>query len=128
MATIFTKIINGEIPSHKVWEDDRHYAFLDINPWVVGHTLVVPKLEVDYLFNMPDEDYSAFQLAAKTVANLLQEKLGCMRVCVNVMGYEVPHVHIHLLPTNTIQDFANPADWQLDPKPDFDELMKRIVG
>ncbi|MCF6228670.1 MAG: HIT family protein [Planctomycetes bacterium] len=128
MTSIFTKIINGEIPSYKVWEDDRHYAFLDINPWVVGHTLIVPKLEVDYLFNMPDEAYSAFQLAAKTVANLLQERLGCVRVCVNVMGYEVPHVHIHLLPTNTIQDFANPADWQLKPKPDFDELMKKIAG
>ncbi|MHC4840483.1 MAG: HIT family protein [Planctomycetota bacterium] len=128
MASIFTKVINGEIPSYRVWEDENHYAFLDINPWVEGHTLVVPKKEVDYLFNMPDDDFTALQLASKIVANLLQDKLGCTRVCVNVMGYEVPHVHIHLLPTNTIQDYANPGDWQLDPKPDLDALHKKLVS
>ncbi|MDC1142269.1 HIT family protein [Planctomycetota bacterium] len=126
MASIFTKIVNGEIPSYKVWEDERHYAFLDINPWVVGHTLVVPKKEVDYLFAMPDDDFMALQLASKTVANLLQERLNCTRVCVNVMGYEVPHVHIHLLPTNTIQEFANPSDWQLTPKPDLEVLHNKL--
>ena len=128
MATIFTKIINGEIPSHKVWEDDAHYAFLDINPWVEGHTLVVPKQESDYLFDMDDEGYAQLHLAAKKVANLLKEKLNCARVCTMVIGYEVPHVHIHLLPTNQITDFANPSEFQMKEKPDLEALGKKLRG
>ncbi|MCA8910427.1 MAG: HIT family protein [Planctomycetes bacterium] len=128
MATIFSKIVAGEIPSHKVWEDDKHFAFLDINPWVEGHTLVIPKAEHDYLFDMDDDAYAALHLAAKKVASLLKEKLGCARVCTVVMGYEVPHVHIHLLPTNTISDFANPAEFQMKDKPDLGALAGKILG
>lgn len=128
MATIFTKIINGEILSHKVWEDEMHYAFLDINPWVEGHTLVVPKREHDYLFDMDDEAYTALHLAAKKVANLLKEKLNCARVCTTVIGYEVPHVHIHLLPTNQMSDFADPGQFQMKEKPDLEALAKKLRG
>lgn len=128
MPTIFSKIINGDIPCHKVWEDDRHFAFLDINPWVEGHTLVIPKVEHDYLFDMDDEAYAALHLAAKKVGVLLKDKLSCSRVCTVVMGYEVPHVHIHLLPTNTISDFANPTEFQMKEKPDLAALANRITG
>ncbi|MCA8946079.1 MAG: HIT family protein [Planctomycetes bacterium] len=128
MPTIFSKIINGEIPCHKVWEDDKHFAFLDINPWVEGHTLVIPKLEHDYLFDMDDDAYAGLHLAAKEVAALLKEKLGCARVCTTVIGYEVPHVHIHLLPTNQMSDFADPGAFQMKEKPDLAALAKRITG
>ncbi|MBZ0136283.1 MAG: HIT family protein [Planctomycetes bacterium] len=128
MPTIFSKIIAGEIPCHKVWEDDAHFAFLDINPWVEGHTLVIPKAEHDYLFDMDDDSYTALHLAAKTVANLLKDKLGCARVCTTVIGYEVPHVHIHLLPTNQMSDFAKPGTFGMKEKPDLVALAKRITS
>lgn len=105
MSSIFTKIIKGEIPSYKVYEDDHVFAFLDINPSRVGHTLVVPKKEVDQLFDLDDESYANLMQGTKNVAALLKEKLGCARVCVVVEGYEVPHAHIHLLPTDTAEDF-----------------------
>jgi histidine triad (HIT) family protein len=128
MPTIFSKVIAGEIPSHKVWEDEQHFAFLDINPWSYGHTLVVPKAEHDYLFDMPDDAYAALHLAAKTVAELLKKKLGCARVCTRVVGYEVPHVHIHLLPTNQMSDFIPPGTMGMKEKPDLGEVAKRITG
>lgn len=98
MATIFTKIINGEIPSYKIAEDDKHYAFLDINPVVEGHTLVVPKKENDYLFNLEDDELADLMVFAKKVARKLETKIECKRIAVTVIGLEVPHAHIHLLP------------------------------
>lgn len=105
MSSIFSKIIAGEIPSHKIYEDQYVYAFLDINPSREGHTLVVPKVEVDQLFDLDDENYNGLMKGAKRVAKLLKEKMECNRVCVVVEGYEVPHAHIHLLPTDTAEDF-----------------------
>lgn len=126
MASIFSMIVNGEIPSHKVWEDDAHFAFLDINPWVVGHTLVIPKVETDYLFDIEDEAYLALNLAAKRVAEMLQDKLDCQRVCTMVIGYEVPHAHIHLLPTNTMSDILVPGSLPSVAVPDLGELAQQI--
>jgi histidine triad (HIT) family protein len=108
MASIFTKIIEGEIPSHRVHEDELTYAFLDINPRQEGHTLVVPKREVDYLFDLPDDEYSALWNSARSVAAGLKEATGCARVVVIVLGYEVPHAHIHLIPSNSLGDVPFP--------------------
>ncbi|MEM9548601.1 MAG: HIT domain-containing protein [Bacteroidota bacterium] len=98
MASIFTKIINGEIPSYKIAEDDEHYAFLDINPQAKGHTLVIPKAEVDYIFDLTDEQLSKLHVFAKKVAAALESTLECKRVGVLVIGTEVPHAHVHLIP------------------------------
>ena len=98
MASIFTKIIKGEIPSYKVAEDEKHYAFLDINPMMVGHTLVVPKVEIDYIYELEDEVLAALNVFAKNVALAIEQVLPCKRVGVMVIGTEVPHAHIHLLP------------------------------
>ena len=111
--TIFTRIIKGEIPSYKVAEDDKNYAFLDINPLVKGHTLVVPKLqepESDYLFDLEDAQYESLMRFAKRVAKALKAATGCKRVGVAVLGMEVNHVHIHLIPLNSEKDmlFSNP--------------------
>lgn len=111
--TIFTRIIKGEIPSYKVAEDERYYAFLDINPLQKGHTLVIPKLpepEADYIFNLDDEMLAGLIVFAKKVACGLKEATGCKRVGVAVLGMEVNHVHIHLVPMNSEKDmlFTNP--------------------
>ncbi len=110
MATIFTKIINGEIPCYKVAEDDRFFAFLDINPLVKGHTLVVPKQEIDYIFDLDDETLGAMQVFAKSVALAIQKAVPCKRIGQAVMGMEVPHAHIHLIPINKESDMiiSNP--------------------
>lgn len=104
MATIFTKIINGEIPSYKIAEDEKHYAFLDINPMAVGHTLVVPKREVDYLFDLGDAELADLMAFAKKVAAAIEKAIQCNRVAVVVIGLEVPHAHIHLIPINKESD------------------------
>ncbi len=104
MATIFTKIIKGEIPSYKVAEDDNCYAFLDINPLAKGHTLVVPKVEEDYIFKLDDKAYSNLCLFAKKVALALEKAVPCKRIGVAVLGMEVPHAHIHLVPLQSEAD------------------------
>ncbi len=104
MATIFTRIIEGEIPSYKVAEDDRFYAFLDIRPLATGHTLVVPKQEVDYLFDLDDRTLADMMLFAKQVAARIRQKIACKKVAVVVLGLEVPHAHIHLIPINDEND------------------------
>lgn len=104
MASIFSRIIAGEIPSYKVAEDDRHYAFLDINPLTEGHTLVVPKREVDYIFDLSDEEYAALQLFARRVARAVEKSTDCKRVATAVIGLEVPHAHIHLVPIKAEAD------------------------
>ncbi len=110
MATIFSKIIAGEIPSYKVAEDDRFYAFLDIRPMAKGHTLVVPKQETDYLFDLEDELLAAMALFSKKVAAAIKDAIPCNRVGVMVMGLEVPHAHIHLIPMQNEGDMnlSNP--------------------
>lgn len=110
MATIFTKIINGEIPCYKVAENDRFFAFLDINPLVKGHTLVVPKQEVDYIFDLNDKDLADMHVFAKSVAIAIKKVIPCKRVGMAVMGMEVPHAHIHLIPINKESDMiiSNP--------------------
>ena len=104
MATLFTRIINGEIPCYKVAEDDRYFAFLDINPLAKGHTLVVPKVEDDYIFNLDDETYAGLMLFAKKVAQAQQLAIPCKRIGVAVLGMEVPHVHGHLVPMQSEGD------------------------
>lgn len=111
--TLFTRIINGEIPSYKVAEDYKYYAFLDINPLQKGHTLVIPKLpepEADYIFDLDDETLAGLMVFAKKVARGLKEATGCKRVGVAVLGMEVNHVHVHLVPMNSERDmlFTNP--------------------
>jgi len=119
MASIFSKIVKGEIPCHKVWEDDKHLAFLDIRPLATGHTLLVPKKETDYLFDMSEQEIAGLFVAARKVARRLKSKTDCARVCVGVWGYEVPHAHVHLVPTNFMADFPPPPGAQ---EADHDEL------
>ncbi len=97
MPSIFTKIINGEIPSYKIYEDDKTMAFLDINPETKGHTLVVPKLEVDKIYDLPDEDYIALMTTVKKISKNMEQKLG-RRTLWKVIGTDVPHAHVHLMP------------------------------
>ena len=104
MAPVSSKIAAGEIPCYKVAEDDRHLAFLDINPMAPGHTLVIPKKEIDYLFDMDEADYVALELFARKVAVAIKKALPCARVAEAVLGLEVPHAHIHLVPINTEAD------------------------
>jgi histidine triad (HIT) family protein len=113
MATLFTKIVAGEIPCQKVWEDEQHLAFLDIRPVQPGHTLVIPKREVGYLFDLEPEEYAALWEAVRTVEAKLKQQLGCARVVVTVIGWEVPHVHVHLIPTHTIHDVRMPPPYEL---------------
>nr|WP_203583465.1 HIT family protein [Paludibacter sp. 221] len=108
--TIFSKIIAGEIPSYKIAEDDNFYAFLDINPMTKGHTLVVPKIEEDYIFNLDDKVLADLMIFAKKVAKAIEKSIPCVRVGLAVIGLEVPHTHIHLIPIQTEADmnFRNP--------------------
>ena len=110
MSSIFTKIVAREIPAHIVAEDENHLAFLDINPLVIGHSLVIPKKEVDYIYDLSDEELSNLHLFAKKVAKAIEKTVSCNRVGVTVIGLEVPHAHIHLIPINTMDDmnFSRP--------------------
>lgn len=110
MATIFSKIVAGEIPSYKVAEDEQFYAFLDINPLAKGHTLVIPKREVDYFFDLEDDEIAAMQVFAKRVATAIKRAFPCIKVGQAVLGLEVPHAHIHLVPMQSERDmlFTNP--------------------
>jgi histidine triad (HIT) family protein len=110
MATIFSRIIAGEIPCYKIAEDENFFAFLDINPMAKGHTLVVPKIEEDYIFNLDDKTLSDMMLFSKKVAKAIEKSVSCLRIGVAVIGLEVPHAHIHLIPINKEADmnFKNP--------------------
>ena len=110
MPSIFSRIVQGEIPCHKVAEDDQFLAFLDINPLAEGHTLVIPKAEIDYLFDLPDELYLGLMAFAKKIAPALQKACPCLRIGMAVIGLEVPHAHLHLVPLQTMHDlnFENP--------------------
>ena len=98
MASIFTKIIQGEIPCHKIAESENYFAFLDINPWREGHTLVIPKKEIDYIFDLSDEQLAGLMSFSKRVAKALEKSIDCIRVGISVIGTEVPHAHVHLIP------------------------------
>lgn len=110
MVSVFTKIVNGDIPSFKIAENDRYYAFLDINPLAKGHTLVIPKQEIDYMFDLDDDLLAGLMVFSKKVARAIGKAIDCKRVGVAVLGLEVPHAHIHLIPLQSETDisFSNP--------------------
>ncbi len=126
MATIFSMIVNGNIPSYKVAEDENYYAFLDINPLAEGHTLVIPKREEDYIFDLTDEELAGMVKFAKRVAEKQKSVFGCKKVAMIVLGLEVPHAHIHLIPMNSEADvdFRKPK-LQLTPE-EFAEIANKI--
>lgn len=126
MASIFTKIVNGEIPCYKVAENDKFLAFLDVNPLVKGHTLVIPKQEVDYIFNLEDNLLGELTVFAKQVALKVEKAIPCKRIGVAVIGLEVPHTHIHLVPINSVSDidFSQPK-LKLSPE-EFEETLSKI--
>ena len=114
-TTLFTKIINGEIPSHKIYEDDKTFAFLDISPVSRGHTLVVPKNPVEFLWDLPSEDYVAVMETAQKLALHLRKTLGVPYVGQQVVGVDVPHAHVHLVPFSTVKEFRHQPDMNAEP-------------
>lgn len=126
MATIFSKIISGEIPCYKISENDEFLAFLDISPLRGGHTLVVPKKETDYIFDVPDDALGRMMVFAKSVAKKIEKVVSCERIGVCVIGLEVPHAHIHLIPMDSVHDmnFARPK--LTLPKAEMESLAERI--
>jgi len=125
MATIFTKIINGEIPCYKVAENDAFFAFLDINPNSKGHTLVVPKVEVNKLFDLDETTYLGLMTFARKVAKALEKVVKCERIGVSVIGLEVPHVHVHLIPLHSMKDVDFKHKVSMTPEA-FSDLAKKI--
>ena len=128
MATIFSRIVAGEIPSYKVAEDDRYYAFLDINPLAKGHTLVIPKQEVDYLYNLDDETLQGMIVFAKQIAQKIKAYSGCKRVATVVLGLEVPHAHIHLIPMNSEKDVDFSREKLILAPEEFNEIASALRG
>ena len=126
MASIFTKIVNGEIPAYKVAEDENYLAFLDIFPVVKGHTLVVPKKEVDYLFDLDDNSYTGLHLFAKKIAHGLKKALQCEKVGVLVLGLEIPHAHIHLIPMENEADVLNFSKKLKFSQEEFQDIARLI--
>ncbi len=128
MAGIFAKIAAGEIPSYKCAENEKFYAFLDINPLVKGHTLVIPKREVDYIFDLTDEELAGMTVFAKRVAVAIKKAFPCIKVGMAVLGLEVPHAHIHLVPMNSEKDmlFSNPKLKLSDDE--FKEISEKIYS
>ncbi|MDD4801221.1 MAG: HIT family protein [Proteiniphilum sp.] len=126
MATIFSRIISGEIPSYRIAEDDRFYAFLDINPMAKGHTLVVPKQETDYLFDLDDVLLADMILFAKRVAKAIEKAVDCRRVGVMVIGLEVPHAHIHLIPIQQEEDMSLARKRAQLSKEEFEQIAETI--
>ena len=126
MESIFSKIVSGEIPSFKVAETLEYLAFLDVNPLVEGHVLVIPKIEVDYIFDMDSESYVGLMMFAQIVAKALKKAIPCRKIGVTVIGLEVPHVHVHLLPMNTMDDinFSRPKLTLSDEK--LAQIAERI--
>lgn len=126
MSTIFSKIISGEIPSYKIYEDDRYLSFLDIRPMAKGHTLLIPKKEINYIFDIEDDLLSGIMPIAKRIAKAIEKVVPCKRVGVAVVGLEVPHAHIHLIPLHTVGDLRfdkTPVDLS---KEEMNELAQNI--
>ena len=128
MATIFSKIAAGEIPSYRVGESDRYYAFLDINPLAKGHTLVIPKQEVDYLYDLDDETLSGMIVFAKQIAQKIKAFSGCNKVATVVLGLEVPHAHIHLIPINSEKDVDFTREKLILTPEEFEEIASKLRG
>jgi len=128
MPTIFSKIIAGEIPCYKIVESEKYLAFLDINPLAKGHTLVIPKQETDYIFNINDEELAGLHLFAKKIAKAIEKAVSCKRIGMAVIGLEVPHAHIHLIPINHVGDinFSNPK--LSFSKSEMEQVAERIRG
>lgn len=126
MASIFTKIVNGQIPAYKIAEDDRFLAFLDINPLSKGHTLVIPKQETDYLFDLEEDLYADLNRFAHKVAKAIKPAMQCKRVGVCVIGFEVPHAHIHLIPINGMSDMNFSLPKLKLSAAEFEEVAARI--
>ncbi|MDO9256352.1 MAG: HIT family protein [Bacteroidales bacterium] len=127
MAGIFARIASGEIPSYKIAEDERFFAFLDINPLAKGHTLVIPKKEIDYLFDIDEEMYKDLWLFAMKVAKAVKQVVPCIKVGVAVIGLEVPHAHIHLVPMNTMNDINFSRAKLTFPADEMKQLAKDIA-
>ena len=126
MTTIFSKIVKNEIPSYRIAEDDRFFAFLDINPLAKGHTLVIPKKEVDYLFDLEDDLLAGMNVFAKKVARAIEKVITCKRIGVAVLGLEVPHAHIHLIPINSEADISFSRPKLKFSEEEFIELAEKI--
>lgn len=126
--SIFTKIINGEIPSYKIAENDQFIAFLDVFPLVKGHVLVVPKIEVDKIFDLPQEYLAAMLTFAQPIAKAIEKSFDCKRCGISVVGLEVPHAHMHLVPINTANDLNFTQPKIKVEKEEMEEMQKKIVG
>lgn len=126
MASIFTKIINGDIPSYKVAETDAFYAFLDINPNALGHTLCIPKKEVDKVFDLDESTYMELMAFSRKVAKAIEKVVDCKRVGMSVIGLEVPHVHVHLIPLNSMDDARFTTKVKLSPT-EFEAIAQKIA-
>ncbi len=126
MSGIFLKIVNGEIPSYKIAENDHYYAFLDINPLAMGHTLVIPKLEIDYLFDLDDDLLAGMMVFSKKIGLAIEKHVSCKRIGMAVLGLEVPHAHIHLIPINSESDISFSKPKLKLSKEQFEELAEKI--
>ena len=126
MSTIFSRIASGEIPSYRIAEDENHYAFLDINPVAAGHTLVIPKREVDYIFDLSDKELADLHVFAKKVAIALKEAVPCVRIATATIGLEVPHVHIHLIPISKESDMDFRAPKKEFSADEMKEMARKI--
>lgn len=126
MASIFSRIVAGEIPSYKIAEDEKYYAFLDINPVAPGHTLVIPKHEVDYIFDLDDEEYAGLMSFAKRVAAAIKAAMPCVKVGVAVLGLEVPHAHVHLVPLKKENDMNFFREKLTLPAEQMQEICQKI--
>ncbi len=127
MSTIFTKIIHGEIPCYKIAEDDKFFAFLDINPLAQGHTLVIPKKEVDYIFDMDNDDLGEMMVFAKKIAKAIKMAVPCTKIGITVIGLEVPHAHIHLVPINQVHDMDFKREKLKFTPEEFQAIRTKII-
>ncbi|KQB37994.1 Histidine triad (HIT) protein [Flavobacterium daejeonense] len=125
MSSIFTKIVNGEIPCYKIAEDENYFAFLDINPNAKGHTLCIPKAEVDKIFDLDEEVYLGLMQFSRKVAKAIEKTVPCNRIAISVIGIEVPHAHVHLIPLNTMEDIRFQKKVALS-KEEFENLAQEI--